>query len=73
MAALCTISGSCCHLLGTSDWSSVNPLQLPGFWPILGFKWPFSIVTLSLVTQSLDCTRTDLTWSSMDLLDGFRV
>ena len=50
MAALWTISGSCCDILWTSDWSSVNHLQLPGFWPIPGFTWPFPLVTLSLAT-----------------------
>ena len=69
MAALWTISGSCCDFLCTSDWSSVNPLQLPGFWPIPGITWPSSLVTLSLVTQPCDCTRTDPTWSSVDLVD----
>ena len=69
MAALWTISGGFCDLLCTSDWSSVNPLQLPGFWPIPGFTWPFSLVTLYLVTQPWDCTRTDPPWSSVDLLD----
>ena len=69
MAALWTISGSCCDFFCTSDWSNVNPLQLPGFWPIPGFTWPFPLVTLSLVTQPSDCTITDPTWSSVDLLD----
>ena len=69
MAGLWTISGSCCDFLCTSDWSSLNPLQLPGFWLIPGFTWPFYLVTLSLVSQPWDCTRTDLTWSSVDLLD----
>ena len=69
MTALWSISGSCCNILFTSDWSSVHPLQLPGFWRIPGFTWPFPLVTLSLVTQPWDCTRTDPTWSSVDLLD----
>ena len=71
MAALWTISGRCCDFLCTSDWSSVNPLQLPGFWPIPGFTWPFPLVTLSLVTQPWDCTRTDPTSSSVDLLNRY--
>ena len=69
MAAVWTISGRCCDLLCPSDWSRVNQLQLPGFWPISGFAWPYSVVTLSLATQPCDCTRTDLTWSSVDFLD----
>ena len=69
MAALWTISGSCCDILCTSDLSTVNPLQLSGFSLISGFTWPFPRVTLSLVTQPWDCTRADPTWSSVDLLD----
>ena len=69
MAALWTISGSCCDFLCTSYWSSVNPLHLPDFWAIPGFTWPFPLVTLSLVTQPWNCRRTDPTWSSVDLLD----
>ena len=69
MAALWTISGSCCGFLCSSDWSSVNPLQLPGFWLIPGFTWPFPLVILSPVTHPWDRTRTDPTWSSVDLLD----
>ena len=69
MAALWTISGICCDFLCTSDWFSLSPLQLPGFGPIPGFTWPFPLVTLSLVTKPWNCTRTDPTWSSVDLLD----
>ena len=69
MAALWTISGRCCAFLCASDWSSVNPLQVPGFWPIPGFTRPFPLVTLSLVTQPRNCTRTDPTWSSVDPLN----
>ena len=67
MAALWTNSRSCCDFLCTSDWCSVTPLQLPGFWPISGFTCPYPLVTLSLVIQPWDCTRTDPTWSSVDL------
>ena len=54
MAALWTISGSCCDFSCTSDWSIVNPLHLPGFLLIPGLTWPFPLATLSLVTQAWD-------------------
>ena len=46
-----------------------KPPAAASFLAIPGFTWPFSLVPLSLSTEPWDCTRTDPTWSSVDLLD----